>query len=224
MSDEPLGPGPRTRVRRLATKARYDRATIHSVIDEARLCHVAGVVNGRAMTLPTLHAREGDTLYLHGSQSNSLMKAVIASGEACVSMTLYDGLRLARSGFESSIAYRSVVIFGSVVEVTNEAEKRRILDLFVDAVLEGRAREVRAVTDQELRLTMVVRVRIDEASAKVSSGPTEDLAEDLDLPIWSGTIPARLHFDEPVPSTDGAMARGEVPLPQSVRRLYERQA
>jgi hypothetical protein len=138
-------------------------------------------------------------------------------------MTLYDGLRLARSGFESSIAYRSVVLFGPAVEVVDEAEKRRVLELFVDAVLAGRAREVRAASDQELRLTMVVRVTIDEASAKVSAGPTEDFEEDLELPIWSGTIPARLHFDDPVPSTDGAMASGEVPLPASVQRLYDQQ-
>jgi hypothetical protein len=223
MSDEVLGPGPHTRVRRLADKARYDRTTIEAVIDEARLCHVAGVVNGRATALATLHAREGGALYLHGSQSNALLKSVLEVGEACVSMTLYDGLRLARSGFESSIAYRSVVLFGPAVEVVDDAEKRRVLDLFVDAVLAGRAREVRAASDQELRLTMVVRVTIDEASAKVSAGPTEDFEEDLELPIWSGTIPARLHFDDPVPSTDGAMASGEVPLPASVQRLYDQQ-
>jgi nitroimidazol reductase NimA-like FMN-containing flavoprotein (pyridoxamine 5'-phosphate oxidase superfamily) len=223
MSGDVLGPGPHTRVRRLSNKARYDRATIEAVIDEARLCHVAGVVNGRAMTLPTLHARDGDVLYLHGSQSNALFRSLLESGEACVSMTLYDGLRLARSGFESSIAYRSVVLFGPAVEVVDEAEKRRILDLFVDAVLPGRASEVRVMSEKELRLTTVVRVAIDEASAKVSAGPTEDFAEDVDLPIWSGTIPARLHFGEPVPSSDGAMASGEVPLPASVQRLYDSQ-
>jgi hypothetical protein len=223
MNDDALGPGPHTRVRRLADKARYDRATIEAVIDEARLCHVAGVVNGRAVALPTLHARDGGFLYLHGSQSNALFKSLLEVGEACVSMTLYDGLRLARSGFESSIAYRSVVLFGPAVEVVDDAEKRRVLDLFVDAVLAGRAREVRSMSEKELRLTMVVRVTIDEASAKVSSGPTEDFEEDLDLPIWSGTIPARLHFGDPVPSSDGAMASGEVPLPASVRRLYDQQ-
>ena len=223
MSDDVLGPGPHTRVRRVVTKASYDRATIEAIIDEARLCHVAGVVNGRAMALATLHAREGRALYLHASQSNALLKAVLASGEACVSMTLYDGLRLARSGFESSVAYRSVVLFGPATAVDDDAEKRRVLDLFVDAVLPGRASEVRAMTDQELNLTMVVRVQIDEASAKISHGPTEDFEEDLELPIWSGTIPAHLHFDAPVPSNDGAMAAGGISLPASVQRLYDQQ-
>ena len=223
MSGDVLGPGPNTRVRRLPKKAVYDSAVIDAILDEARLCHVAAVVNGRALTLPTLHAREGRTLYLHGSQSNAVMKSIVDVGEACVCVTLYDGLRLARSGFESSIAYRSVVVVGAAKAVDDEAEKRRVLDLFVDAVLPGRASEVRPMTDSELRLTMVVAVAIDEASAKVSAGPTEDVEEDLDLPIWSGTVPARLRFEAPIPSSDGAMKRGDVALPESVRRLLEGQ-
>ena len=223
MSGDVLGPGPNTRVRRLPKKAVYDAAVIDAILDEARLCHVAAVVNGRALTLPTLHAREGRTLYLHGSQSNAVMKSIVDVGEACVCVTLYDGLRLARSGVESSIAYRSVVVVGAAKAVDDEAEKRRVLDLFVDAVLPGRASEVRPMSDSELRLTMVVAVAIDEASAKVSAGPTEDVEEDLDLPIWSGTVPARLRFEAPIPSSDGAMKRGDVALPESVRRLLEGQ-
>lgn len=223
MSDGLLGPGPHTRVRRLPKKANYDAGVIYAILDEAPFCHVAAVVEGRAVTLPTLHARDGRTLYLHGSQSNALLKAIVESGEACVSATLFDGLRLARSGFESSIAYRSVVVFGAATLVGDDAQKRRVLDLFVDAVLPGRASEVRAMSDQECRLTMVVAVSIDEASAKVSAGPTEDLDDDLELPIWSGTVPARLRYEAPVPSRDGAMASGGVPLPESVRRLLGQQ-
>lgn len=218
-----LGPGPRTRVRRLPEKARYDAETVEAILDEARFCHVAAIVGGRAVTLPTLHAREGRVLYLHGSQSNAAMKAMLASGEACVSATLYDGLRLARSGFESSIAYRSVVVYGAATEVEDAAEKRRVLDLFVDAILPGRAAEVRPMTEREVNLTMVVAVAIEEASAKISAGPTEDFPEDLDLPIWTGTLPARTWFGPPVPGSDGAMARGDLAVPASVRRLYDRQ-
>jgi len=216
---EPLGPGPRTRVRRLPTKARYDEATVYDILDQARLCHVAALVQGRAVALPTLHAREGRALYLHGSPANDVLRAVVAAGEACVTATLYDGLRLARSGFESSIAYRSVVVFGRASALRDEAERRRVLDLFVDAVLPGRAGEVRAMTDAEVRLTQVVRVEIDEASAKVSAGPTEDGAEDRALAIWSGTVPARTAFSDPVASRDGAMGEGGVELPASVARL-----
>ncbi len=214
-------PSPRARVRRLPEKARYDRATVESVLDEARFCTVAAVVDGLAVSLPTLHARDGDSLYLHGSRSNAVMKAIVARGEACVTATLYDGIRVARSGFESSIAYRSVVVFGRTESVTDLEMKRRILDAFVDAVLPGRAGEVRPATNAELRRTLVVRVAIDEASVKLSAGPTEDPAEDQALPIWSGVIPASLRFAAPVPSTDGAMAGGSVPLPESVRRLFE---
>jgi hypothetical protein len=222
MSDA-LGPGPKTRVRRLPEKANYERDVIYAIIDEAPLCHVAAIVNGAAMVIPTLHARENDTIYLHGSPSNVVMKAVVASGAACVSVTLYDGLRLARSGFESSIAYRSVVLFGAASLVSDDAQKARILDLFVDAVLPGRASEVRAMSDSERRLTMVVAVAIDEASAKLSSGPTDDPDEDIALPVWSGTVPARVVFGTPIPDANGAMAEGVIPIPASVKRLLDRQ-
>ena len=223
MSEDVLGPGRHTRVRRLPEKARYDVEVINAILDEARICHVAAIVDGQAVTLPTLHAREGRTLYLHGNQSNAFMKAVFSSARAYVNVTIYDGLRLARSGFESSIAYRSVVVMGPASQVTDLEEKRRILDLFVDAILPGRSREVRLMNERELNLTLVVRVEISEASAKVSSGPTDDFEEDLELPIWSGTIPAHLHFDPPLASSDGAMANGQVPLPESVERLYREQ-
>jgi hypothetical protein len=222
MSDV-LGPGPKSRVRRLATKANYERDVIFAVLDEAPLCHVAALVNGSAVVIPTLHAREGETIYLHGSPSNAVMKAVVERGEACISVTLYDGLRLARSGFESSIAYRSVVVFGTASLVEDDEDKARVLNLFVDAVLPGRASEVREMSDAERRLTMVVAVRIDEASAKLSSGPTDDPDEDLDLPVWSGTVPARLRYSAPIPDTNGAMAAGAIPVPASVRRLLESQ-
>ncbi len=221
MSDDELGPGPRTRVRRLPEKATYDEATILAVLDEARFCHVAATVHGKPVALPTLHARENHTLYLHGSPSNEVMKSVVRSGEAFVTATLYDGLRLARSGFESSIAYRSVVVIGAASEVTEDEEKARVLNLFVDRVLPGRAKEVRPLSDQERRLTLVVAVSIDEASAKISAGPTDDEPADQDLPIWSGTVPARLVFGAPVPDVNGAMARGEIAVPSSVAALWD---
>jgi hypothetical protein len=130
---------------------------------------------------------------------------------------------LARSGFESSITYRSVVVFGTATLVSDDVEKARVLDLFVDAVLPGRASEVRAMNDAERRLTMVVAVAIDEASAKLSSGPTDDPDEDLDLPVWSGMVPARIHYGTPIPDTNGAMAAGTIPVPASVRRLLDGQ-
>jgi hypothetical protein len=151
------------------------------------------------------------------------MRSVVASAEACISFTLYDGLRLARSGFESSIAYRSVVLFGTASLVTDDVEKARVLDLFVDAVLPGRAVEVRAMNDSERRLTLVVAVHVTEASAKLSSGPTDDPDEDLDLPVWSGTVPARIVFGAPIPDSNGAMLDGTIEVPASVERLLDSQ-
>jgi uncharacterized protein len=220
---DPLGPGPRTRVRRLPKKASYAAAVINSILDQGWVCHVAATVHGKAAALPTLHLREGTTIYLHGSPSNEVLKAVVREGEAFLTVTIFDGLRLARSGFESSIAYRSVVVIGAAHEVTDDEEKTRVLDRFVDRVVDGRAREVRPMSDQERRLTLVVAVAIDEASAKVSSGPTDDELEDQELAIWAGTIPARLVFGEPLPDSNGAMARRDVEVPASVRRLLESQ-
>lgn len=223
MSASSLGPGARTRVRRLAQKARYDDVVINEILDEARFCHVAAVVNERPVALPTLLARENRRIYLHGSPANEVLKAVVRDREAYLTATVFDGLRLARSGFESSIAYRSAVVVGRASEVVDPAQKAHALDLFVERVLAGRAREVRPASERELRLTMVVVVDIDEASAKVSSGPTDDEPEDQDLSIWAGTVPARLVFSSPRPDSNGAMASGQLAVPESVRRLLDEQ-
>ena len=146
---------------------------------------MAATVRGKAAALPTLHLREGATIYLHGSPANEVLKAVVREAEAFLTVTIFDGLRLARSGFESSIAYRSVVVVGAAHEVTDELEKARVLNRFVDRVVEGRASEVRPMSDQERRLTLVVAVSMDEASAKISSGPTDDELEDQELAIWA---------------------------------------
>ena len=209
-------------MRRLPEKARYDARSVYEILDEAPLCYVAGVLDGRAVCLPHLCAREGRRLYLHGSQSNALLAALVEVGEAWISASTFDGLRLARSGFESSIAYRSVAVSGRVEEIVDETEKERVLDVLVDAVLPGRAGELRRPSARELRLTRVIAVNIDEASAKVSEGPTDDDEADQALAIWSGVVPARLVFDEPVASHDGAMAAGGVEVPASVRRLLGR--
>ena len=217
-----LGPGPHTRVRRLPEKATYDEETAFAIIDEALMCHVAALVDGLAMTLPTLHVRLDSTIYVHGSQSNALLRAARDAGTASLSFVIYDGLRLARSGFESSVSYRSVVVVGATREVNDADEKRRALDAIVEAALPGRSREVREMTEREVNLTLVLAVEIEEAAAKISAGPTSDGPEDAALPIWSGTVPARVTYGEPVPSADGAMARGDIVLPPSLRQLLGR--
>ena len=219
---EDLGPKEYSRVRRRPEKANYDEDVIFSMLDQARFCNIATVVDGRAVLLPTLHAREGRTIYLHGSASNAILKAMVQSGGGTLSVTHFDGLRLARSGFASSIAFLSAVVMGPVREVLDEKERHRILDMFVDAILPGRASEVRALREREVRLTMVVAMDIEAASAKISAGPTNDEEGDFDLEIWSGVVPAKLIFEEPIASTDGAMAAGDIALPASVLRLLEK--
>ncbi|HUY43717.1 MAG TPA: pyridoxamine 5'-phosphate oxidase family protein [Acidimicrobiales bacterium] len=213
------GPSERTRVRRLPEKARYDVETINAIFDDAVFCHVSAVVDGLAMALPTLHAREGNTLFLHGSNANAVLRAALSQPQVMVTATIYDGIRLARSGFESSIAYRSAVVVGPLVEVEDLDEKRRILDLLIDQVLPGRSSEVRPASERELRLTLVAALTIAEGSAKISEGPTDDDDDDLALPLWGGVVPARVTYSEPIPDGRGAMATGAVGLPESLRRF-----
>jgi len=218
-----LGPGAHTRVRRLPTKARYDESTIFEILDLAPYCHVSALVGDLPMALPTLHYREGHTLYVHSSQSNAILRNALCADHVAVTATLYDGIRLARSGFESSIAYRSAMVVGHAYEITDLAEKYRLLSAFVDKVVPGRSAEVRPMTDREVALTLVVAIDIEEGSAKVSSGPTEDSDEDLAQPVWSGVIPVNLQYGEPIADVRGAMASGEIPLAPSVARLIGRQ-
>ena len=213
------GPSERTRVRRLPEKARYDEETIGAIFDDAPFCHLSACVEGLAMALPTLHVREGKIIYLHGSNANAVLRAALSQSQVMVTATIYDGLRLARSGFESSIAYRSAVVLGPLVEIEDLEDKRRILDLLIDQVLPGRSSEVRPASERELRLTLVVALSIEEGSAKISEGPTDDDDADLALPLWGGVVPARLTYGEPIPDGRGAMATGTVDLPASLRQF-----
>jgi nitroimidazol reductase NimA-like FMN-containing flavoprotein (pyridoxamine 5'-phosphate oxidase superfamily) len=213
-------PTERTRVRRAPHKARYDLDVVHGIVDAVAFCH-AGVVleTGEVMVLPFLHARRGEVVYLHGSRSNHVLNAMVRTPRVCVTFTSYDGLRVARTGFHSSVIYRSVVAFGAARMVDDHAERADALDALVDAVLPGRVDEIRAPNDRELALTTVLAFTIDEASAKVSEGPTDDEPDDLAAAVWAGDVPASIVYGEPVGAANGAMATGTVPVPPSVQRL-----
>jgi uncharacterized protein len=210
-------------VRRAPKKARYDEETVHAIIDAVPLCHVGVIVEGSSdvVVLPFLHVRAGSTVYLHGSRSNRLLRSLLAADRACATFTSFDGLRVARTGFHSSVTYRSVVAFGRVRSLAGPEEASTALDLLVDAVLPGRTAEVRRPSATELALTVVVALEIDEASAKVSEGPTDDDPEDVASPVWAGDVPCTLVYGEPVGATDGAMADGSIPVPASVRALRQ---
>ena len=210
----------RSLVRRNPSGARYDRATIHAIFDDARFCHVGFVLDGSPVVLPTIHDRVGDDLLLHGSRSNRMLRAMVGPAGACVTATLFDGLVLARSVFNHTMNYRSAVAFGHPRIVEDPEEKVEALAHLVEHVLPGRSAEARAPDERELTLTTVVRMTIEEASAKVDAGPPEDHPADLDLDVWAGVVPARLVFGDPVADTQGTRAAG--PLPPSVLRLLGR--
>ena len=187
----------RTTVHRLAERARYDAATIHAIVDEALICHVGFVVGDSPVVIPTIHWRDGDTLYFHGSPAAGMLRNLRNGVRACATITLLDGLVMARSAFHHSMNYRSAVIFGMAREVTGD-EKLRALDLLVEHVCRGRSADVRPPNEVELRKTLVLALPIEEASAKIRTGGPADDEEDYALDIWAGVIPLRLTPQSPI--------------------------
>jgi hypothetical protein len=185
-------------VRRLPERARYDRETVAAILDEGLVCHVGFVDGGQPFVIPAVYARWGDRLVVHGSAASRLMKVLAAGAPACVTVTLLDGLVLARSGFHHSMNYRSVVVVGTAAEVTDPAEKRRALDAIVDHVVPGRAASLRPPSRKEMQATRVVTLPLDEASAKLRTGPPKDEEADYALDLWAGELPLRLVPLEPV--------------------------
>lgn len=196
MPDE-LTPTDRTKVRRLPDRGTYDRAVIDEVIDEAYVAHVGFVVDGQPRVLPMTYGRDGDVLYLHGAVGNAMLRAA-TDAEVCVTITLLDGLVLARSAFHHSMNYRAVVLLGVATKVADEAAKRHAFEVIVEHVVPGRTLVARAANDAELRKTLVLQLPIEEGSAKVRTGGPVDDDEDMDLPVWAGVVPLRLTPGEPV--------------------------
>jgi len=183
-------------------RIRYDRDTVHAVLDEALICSVGFVSDGRPVVLPTLHVRSWETVYLHGSTGSWLRRVAVEGGEVCVSATVVDALVLARSAFHHSMNYRSVVLFGRPREVVDRAEKRASLAALVDHVLPGRSDEVRGPNPRELAATIVLALDLAEVSAKVRSGPPVDDEEDQIAPTWAGVVPVRSGLGEPFPARE----------------------
>ena len=194
-------PSARTRIRRIAERADYSPDTVRAILDAAHLCHIGFTDDqGSAHVIPTAYWREGDHLYVHGSNGSRLLKA-LAAREACVSVTLLDGLVLARSAFNHSMNYRSVVIYGQF-EAIPAAQKAAALDHFMAHLAPGREREARPGNANELAATTVLRLSLAEAAAKVRTGPPEDDAEDMELPVWAGVLP--YHHGRAAPQPDAA--------------------
>ncbi|ELS51708.1 pyridoxamine 5'-phosphate oxidase family protein [Streptomyces viridochromogenes] len=202
-------PTDRTVPTRSADRASYDRELVHAILDEAYVCHLGFVRDGTPVVLPTLFGRVGETLYVHGSTGSRPLRM---TGQAdpglpvCVTVTHVDALILARSAFHHSINYRSVVVHGTAYDVTDPGEKRIALDALVDHVVPGRSADSRPANKKELAATAVIRLDLNEVSAKLRTGGVNDEPEDLALPHWAGVVPLRKGYEAPV--ADGDLAPG----------------
>jgi nitroimidazol reductase NimA-like FMN-containing flavoprotein (pyridoxamine 5'-phosphate oxidase superfamily) len=186
-----LRPPDRIRVKREPHRGRYDRETIDAILDEGVICHLGFAIDGQPYVIPTLHARVGDTLYVHGSSASRALRHAGGGAPICVTVTLFDGLVLAKSVFNQSINYRSVVVLG-IARVVPDDEKAAALEALTEQLVPGRWSEARQPTAQELKATSILALPIEEASAKVRTGPPEDEPEDEHLPVYAGVIPVHL--------------------------------
>ena len=202
-----------TRVRRLPKRGVYDRETINSILDEAFICHVGFVVDGQPYVIPTGYARVADDLYIHGSSASRMLRSIAEGIEVCVTVTLVDGLVLARSAFHHSMNYRSVVILGKASLVEDNTEKTKALEAFTEQVVPSRWADVRWPTDLELKATTVLKLPIEEASAKIRTGGPVDDEEDYAINVWAGVLPLGLTPSAPI--KDERLA-DDVPVPDCV--------
>lgn len=186
-------------MRRRTERARYDRATIEAILDEGLVCHVGFMVDGQPFVIPATYGRRGDQLYLHGSAASRMLRTLAGGVPVCVTVTLLDGLVLARAARRHSMNYRSVVVLGTALPVVDRDERVAALEAIVDHAVPGRWREVRPPTERELRETAVLRLPLSEASAKVRSGPPLDDPDDLNSAAWAGVLPLRVASSPPLP-------------------------
>lgn len=205
---------PRSTLKRLAERGHYDRKTVHAVLDAGLVAHVGIAPEGQPVVIPVLYARLGEEIVFHGAKASRLLKYIQAGGQVCVTVTLLDGLVLARSLFEHSMNYRSVVVFGKGRLIEDRAEKLAALQVISDHMLPGRWDDARQPTEKELNATTVVAVTIEEATAKIRTGGPKDNEEDYALPVWAGELPFRTVAGEPV--SDSRLGQG-IPVPGYIR-------
>jgi uncharacterized protein len=188
----------RTTLKRLPKRGHFDRETVNAILDEGFICHVGFVVDGQPFVIPTGYARVDDRLYIHGSQASRMLRTLSQGVDVCVTVTLVDGLVLARSAFHHSINYRSVVVFGNATLVGDREEKLTALLALSEHFVRGRWDDVREPTEEELIQTTVLTLPLEEVSAKIRTGPPLDDEEDYSLPIWAGVIPLKMVAAEPI--------------------------
>ena len=204
MSETPnsFEPTSRTRVHRLPERARYEREQVHAILDEGLVAHLGFVTaDGDPVVIPTTYVRVDETVYIHGSPASRMLRVLGKGVPFCLTVTLLDGLVLARSAFHHSMNYRSVVVMGAAREVDDPDEKLRVFDALVEHIVPGRSADARAANDFELKFTHLLALPLGEASAKVRTGPPNDDEEDMALPTWAGVIPLTLQPGTPIPDS-----------------------
>jgi nitroimidazol reductase NimA-like FMN-containing flavoprotein (pyridoxamine 5'-phosphate oxidase superfamily) len=208
----------RTKLKRLPKRGHFDRETVYAILDEGFICHVGFAVDGQPFVIPTGYARVDDKLYIHGSQASRMLRSLSNSLDACVTVTIVDGLVLARSAFHHSMNYRSVLVFGHAELVDDPKEKYEALLALSEHIVRGRWADVREPNEQEMVQTTVLCLPMEEASAKIRTGPPLDDEEDYELPMWAGVVPLKLVAGEPV--NDPRLPEG-IPVPDYAAR-YKR--
>jgi len=213
---ESFTPTERTRVVREPHRGFYDREVIYKILDEGFVCHVGFALDGQPYVIPTLFARGGDAIYFHGSASSRMLRGAASGIPVCVTVTLIDGLVLARSVFNHSLNYRSVIALGKATLVDEPNEKLEALQAFTEKIVRGRWNDVRQPNEKELKATSILRLPLTEVSAKVREGEVEDDAEDYALAVWAGVVPLRLVADSPVRD---ARSDAAIPAPEYALRF-----
>ncbi|RYH97323.1 MAG: pyridoxamine 5'-phosphate oxidase family protein [Acetobacteraceae bacterium] len=203
-----VAPGPTSRVRRLHEKGSYDRSVIDAILDSMPVAHIGHIVDGFPIVTPTLQWREGDRVYWHGSSASRMQKRATAA-QVCMTVTLLDGMVLARSGLEHSVNYRSVMVFGQAELVEGAPAKEAHLRTMMEQMFPGRWEALRPITEQELKATRILSLPLTEASAKISAGPPTDPPQDQGWPVWAGVLPIRLAVDSPEAAPDLAQRLDE---------------
>ena len=205
---------PLNKVKRLPDKGHYDAASIYAVVDAALICSVGYVIDGQVYVTPTMHARDGDQILLHGSRASRMLRHLDGGGAVCISVTIADALVLARSIFEHSMNYRSATLFGHGTPVVGSAARRAALHMFAERMIPGRWNDARQPDEGELKQTTIVAVPIESAAAKIADGMPTDNDADMDYPVWAGIIP--MHHSYGVPVAD-PRTQPERPLPEYLR-------
>lgn len=209
---------PKTTFKRYPDRGTTDREVVDSILDEAMFCHVGFVDEGHPYVIPTIHVRVGTTLVLHGSPASRMMRIARSGADLCVTVTLLDGLVLARSVFDHSMNYRSAMVFGRATEITDPDHKMAAMRAFTDKILPGRWGDARPPSDKEFRATLMVGLALDTATAKIRTGPPSDDEADTDRPVWAGVIPYRLQPGTPIPAPD---LDPEIEFPAGLRDLLD---